>query len=162
MSISIPSSLASEWSSSTLSTVAQTSLFSRPTRLSGSFGDELIETVKTNAGCFTLSRAFQGGKPLRSLLGTRLSFNTLLLLRYPADGANKRLRVVWRPSLRSRWRRIKYSAATHAEVNAAATACECRACRGRARRRRKAQATNPKETAGRQKSLDFSVCSRLV
>lgn len=54
---------------STLSTVAQISLFSPPPRLSGFFGAELIETVKLNVGCFSLSRAVQDGKPLRWVVG---------------------------------------------------------------------------------------------
>lgn len=102
---------------STLSTVAQISLFVPPTRLNGCFGEELIEMAKTNARYFTLSPAFQDGERSWRVLWVRACRLPQVAVNLPT--VQNRLPVVWQhpPSdcrsvaLRSRWRGIKYSAA---------------------------------------------------
>lgn len=107
-----------EWTS-TLSTVAQISLFIPPTRLNGFFGEELIEMVKMNAWYFTLSRAFQDGERFWRALCVRAGRLPQVSSSLNLPTVQNRLPVVWQhpPAdcrsvpLRSRWRGIKYSAA---------------------------------------------------
>lgn len=103
-----------------------------------------------NAGYFTLSGAFQDGKPLRLVVGACLSFTTVLLFREPADDANKRCLAAFcrralgaagvESNLQQRFTRRHTLHVAHApyaaEVNAAATPPPARERTERKQRRR--------------------------